>query len=79
MLLMQLMLPPRPPKMLLHHLTLGRSFPPPSSGPSSTASPGDGSAHTDPSRELSGESQGTKVFFEDVRVSAVQTARQLIN
>lgn len=74
-----LMLPPRPPKTLLHHLTLGKSFPPPDSGPSSTPSPRDGSAHTDPRRELSGETQGTKVFFEDVRVSGVQAARQLVN
>ncbi|KAK2105226.1 hypothetical protein P7K49_014740, partial [Saguinus oedipus] len=38
----ELLLPllPRPPKTLLHSLTRRRSFPPPDSGSSSTASPG---------------------------------------
>lgn len=74
-----LMLPPRPPKTLLHHLTLGKSFPPPDSGPSSTPSPQMEARTQTHAVELSSETQGTKVFFEDVRVSGVQAARQLVN
>ena len=60
-----LLLPPRPPKTLLHRLTRGRSFPPPGPGPSSFASPGGAAlARAERHRERRGESRGARVSFK---------------